>query len=654
MTTREQDRHRLLHGELRLTLVVFLVFIVSFVFYVHAEKLIDHANELRQRSFMLADELRHTSDDLTRMVRTYVVTGDATFKNHFLEILEIRNGVRSRPENYHRIYWDLVVSGGERPSPPGAALALLDMMQQAGFTEAELALLQKAKINSDLLAQRELAAIALIETKPAPSPVQREQAIGMLHDASYHQAKADIMRPIGAALRMTDERTALAVAAAEGYASRSRWVFVVLGLVLILLLWRTRRIILGQQILEQMVADRTQELSAAKEAAEVASRAKSAFLANMSHELRTPMNAIIGMTDFALRRATDPRQADQLGKVTQASHHLLAVINDILDLSKIEAERLQLERVRFTPGDVLAKLGNLMESRIADKGLSWTVECSPELAHQPLTGDAFRLNQILINLVGNAVKFTHQGGITLRVLAVEEGVESVRLRFVVIDTGIGIATADKARLFDAFEQEDDSLSRKYGGTGLGLAISKRLTHLMGGELGVESTPGEGSVFWFELRFDKDSQDVSIASESEADPVQPEEQIRVRHGGAQVLLVEDDPLNQDVARWMLEDAGLQVSVAGDGVEAVELAALSHYALILMDMQMPNLSGVEATRLIRSESLNRSTPILAMTANAFDEDRQTCLQAGMNDHIAKPVVRAQLYQCLLTWLDRAPPA
>jgi PAS domain S-box-containing protein len=402
--------------------------------------------------------------------------------------------------------------------------------------------------------------------------------------------------------------------------------------------------------LEELVELRTAELATAKEAAETASRAKSTFLANMSHELRTPMNAIMGMTGIALRRADDPKLRDQLGKIDKASQHLLHVINDILDISKIEAERLTLEQHDFVLNEVLDNLSNLVAHKVGDQGLALQMDLSPELARTPLKGDALRLGQILLNYTANAVKFTHQGSIIVRLRSLEDTAGSLLLRCEVIDTGIGISAEDQKRLFTAFEQADGSMTRKYGGTGLGLAISKRLARLMGGDAGVESEPGKGSTFWFTARFGKATVSSNVPQVPAAPTRPADERLLDEYSGTRILLAEDEPITQEVSHGLLEEAGLAVDIAEDGQQALELARQNHYALIVMDMQMPILNGVDATRAIRADSLNRATPILAMTANAFEEDRQTCLEAGMNDHIAKPVDPDKLYQCLLKWLEQ----
>ncbi len=398
--------------------------------------------------------------------------------------------------------------------------------------------------------------------------------------------------------------------------------------------------------LESLVDERTIALRRASETAESASRAKSTFLANMSHELRTPMNAIMGMTSMILRQQQDPQLRTQLGKIETASKHLLHVINDVLDISRIEADRLQLEEIDFLPGSLFENLNSLTAERAADKGLKLSLELDPDLSGRSLIGDPLRLGQVLLNLTGNAIKFTRQGTVKVRGKgsAIVDG--RIEVRFEVEDSGIGIAPEALERLFTPFEQADNSMARKYGGSGLGLAISKRLVELMGGRIGVHSTPGLGSTFWFTVRLRASDRQQSMPEPGHA----AELHIAREFPGARILLAEDEPINREVSLGLLEDCGLCVDTAEDGAAAVALARRSDYDLILMDMQMPTMNGVEATAAIRAASLNMDTPIIAMTANAFAEDRLRCMAAGMNDHLGKPVSPERLFETLLKWLRR----
>ena len=406
-----------------------------------------------------------------------------------------------------------------------------------------------------------------------------------------------------------------------------------------------------QADLEQRVTERTTELEAAMRRAEAANEAKSAFLANMSHEIRTPMNSIIGMAHLALNGDLPPKQRDYIEKIHCSGKHLLAIIEDILDISKIEAGKLELESTDFTVPGVLDMVRSLVGTQMAAKGLHLNIVIDPAL-QRPLRGDPLRLGQILINLTGNALKFTDSGVIAINAHRVHSEGLAWAIRFEVRDTGIGIPEQKIPALFNAFEQVDASSTRKYGGTGLGLAISRQLVRMMGGEIEVHSQHGLGSTFSFTVRLMPGAAVLGEDHLRALSAPAPNSLTSIAAiAGKRVLLVEDNPFNQQVASEMLEAFGLIVDLAENGQDAVERFQGDRFDVVLMDVQMPVMDGLNATRLIRTLPRGTDTPIIALTANATPAEKRHCLDAGMDDFLTKPIAPDRLQARLQQWLGKS---
>ena len=389
----------------------------------------------------------------------------------------------------------------------------------------------------------------------------------------------------------------------------------------------------------------TSSLAHAKDAAEKASQSKGDFLATMSHEIRTPINAVVGMAYLALKTDLTERQRDYIEKIRASGGHLLDLVNDVLDFAKIESGKLELEVAGFDLDQVIGRVESIASLRAKQKGLALSFHVQPEIPRH-LVGDSLRIGQILLNYINNAIKFTASGFVEVRASLAGQTASGCRILFEVSDSGIGLTEDQMSRLFRLFHQADASTTRKYGGTGLGLAITRQLAELMDGEVGVKSTNGVGSTFWASIQVGLPLAEPDAGTVPR--PVPTLVSHTVRFDGARILLAEDNLLNQQIAREMLEEAGAIVTLASDGKEAIDRASSAPFDCILMDVRMPGIDGLQATEALRSLQMTAELPIIAMTANAMVEDRDECLRVGMNDFIPKPVNPEQFLQILGKWI------
>jgi len=673
--------------------LLFIFNTVSFIFvaivinkYQKATIELEDAYNMQYKSLILADELRQSSDDLTRMARTYVITGNPMFEEQYKTVLAIRNAESPRPKRYNGIFWDFLSLENSIATLDGEKIALRDLMRNANFPESELNMLFTSQNESDDLTKLEHKAMnaikGIFEDKNGNYTIKAEPdfalARELMHSKEYHEAKIRIMKPLDNFYKAFENRTKQKVEEARNSVKEQEFYVNVIVLFSVILFLMSFFIILFRIVYPidllrvvmlklstnntnveidkdkyndeigdmigaiEIFKENTQKLLSsehqikqAMQEATTANKAKSVFLARMSHELRTPLNAILGFANILQKSQNiNKQEKENLNIIKRSGEHLLNIINEILELSKIEAGKMELHFKSFNLFELIKEIEDIFAFRCENKNLTFKIESKNLPKH--IKTDEQRLRQILINLLGNSLKFTKEGFITLYVYELNS-----KLFFEVKDSGIGILKEEQEKIFKPFEQvKKDNYTSE--GTGLGLSITKELITLMGGNIYLKSQEGVGSEFYFSINYEKADEN-EIKKESSKNIIA----VKNQDFSKTILVVDDIKENRELISQLLDFYGFKTLQASSGIEALEIYRKEKIDLIFMDILMEGMNGIETILAIRQKDKN--IPIVALSANVFEEDKNEAIKSGANDFLAKPVEEKEIFLILQKYLD-----
>lgn len=633
-----------------------VVIFLSYLAYINFNELVQK-QEIRKQSQLTADLLRQSSDDLTRLCRTYVITGDEKYEKIYWNILDVRNGKKAIPENYNRVYWDLLTGNESEFHRDENVRSLVAMMAELGFTKEEFIKLKEAKELSDELVRTEVLAMNAIKgiykdesgnyvIKDKPN---KEMATRLMFGSKYHMDKAAIMKPIDEFFEMIDSRTQKDV---EKNALRGKIILVLIIVFIIItmlvlfyiLIILIKKIIVNKALVEKynnrlridnaLLQESKAELVNATQVAELANKAKSDFLANMSHEIRTPMNGILGFIDILSHIETDEEKREYLDIIQSSSNNLLNIINDILHISKIESGNYSTTEDVVDIYSVVRKVSRLYQQQAKAKEVEFIFEFKIKLKKYLMISEISLLH-ILNNLLSNALKFTNDGSVKLSLTELEGN----KMEIIIEDTGIGISQSKQEKLYDAFDQGEHFLTKKYGGTGLGLPIVKKLIDLMGGNICFMSSAEKGTKVTVVLPF-KDALVVENGQDVLMENTVIIEKLRI-------ISAEDVEINQKILENILRGQYLKFKKVYNGRELISELEKEDYDIVLMDIQMPELNGIDATKQIRNNSKLKSIVIIGVSAFALNGDSKKAIDAGMDDYLSKPYNRNDLINIINKW-------